>query len=173
MISLNFSSLPDFNVIALKDKSLKANGKRQQESGSRYQVPDSPNPIVDTALSPWPRAFHRYHLSGHLRKRAVSENKNSKEQRLCHVVCSTLTINHICRLPLIIRSYKYRICRRLTVFYVGVMNPVISPKISVIFTEDGNSMPGKAYMFSMGTICCTTIQKIQIPVGPYAGMVLV
>jgi hypothetical protein len=54
MISLNFSSLPDFNVIALKGKSLKANGKRQQESGSRYQVPDFPNPIADTALSPWP-----------------------------------------------------------------------------------------------------------------------
>jgi hypothetical protein len=33
---------------------------RQQESGSRYQVPDFPNPIVDTALSPWPFAVIIY-----------------------------------------------------------------------------------------------------------------
>jgi len=39
---------------AAKPQRLKVKGSRQKESGSRFQVPDFPNPIFDMALSRLP-----------------------------------------------------------------------------------------------------------------------
>jgi len=56
-----------------------AKPQRLKVTGIRYQVPDFPNLIFDIALSPWPLAFTRYHLSGNnvCAKNAVVVNKDS------------------------------------------------------------------------------------------------
>jgi hypothetical protein len=55
-----------------------AKGTRQQESGSRYQVLDFPNPIFDTTLDPWPFAVIIYPTPTSAKKTNIKDFKKTR-----------------------------------------------------------------------------------------------